>query len=437
MILQRAARRLHRVGWLLAAAQLTACVTGPDFPALTTGSATGEERRLLVTFGDRSIGRDLPANPLDLYRPRGGYANSSWSLQKSQDLAARHGLRLVTAWPVTVLGVTCVVYEVPPGRALEAAVRSLGSDPEVETVQPMHRFRSLGEVSANPYNDPYFPLQRALKAMRIAAAHRLATGRGVRIGVIDSGVDADHPDLAGQVAVAENLAKGAGGDTAEVHGTAVAGVIAARSQNHQGIVGVAPGAELYALRACWSLRPGTSEAACNSFTLALAVNEAIRLGVRIINLSLAGPDDPLVARLLRAALDRGIFIVAADLGPGDPANPFPADLPGVIAVHPEGTAAGPHSRTADRISAPGHNILTTLPHATYDFMSGSSVAAPHVAGLLALMLEVKPELDLGEALRSLKSRALAAADAPGEVDACLLLVRLGGTPGCAETVAHP
>lgn len=423
---------------LFAALHFGGCARPPGFPALTEPVEGSGEQRILVTFVDRSIGRDLPANSLDRYRARGGYASSSWSSAFSRDLAERHGLRLVAEWPVTALGVACVVYAVPSGIPLKEVLANLGQDPRVESVQPMHRFRASGGAAPEPalYNDPYFRLQRSLQAMRIAAAHRWATGRGIRIAVIDSGIDVTHPDLSGQVAVSEDLAAGEPSrEPGEIHGTAVAGVIAARGQNRVGIVGIAPAAEIHALRACWAERPGAAEAECNSFTLALAVNEALRLKARIINLSLTGPEDPLVGRLIRAALDQGLFVVAADTGERGPAGGFPAGVDRVLAVRSD--SARPDPGPPNRLSAPGSNILTTLPRGTYDFMSGSSFAAPHITGLLALMLERKPSLRLEEALRVLGNAESRSATSLGVVDACRMLAGLGGEPACPEAATGP
>lgn len=419
---------------VVAAAQLAGCGRPLDFPALPEPVAGTLERRILVTFVDRSIGRELPPNALDRYRSHGGYGSSSWSSAIGRELAERHGLRLMAEWPVTVLGVACVVYAVPPERPVAEVLAALGKDPRVESAQPMNRFRVSGGPAPNsaPYNDPYYRLQHDLHAMRIAAAHRLATGKSVRIAVIDSGVDGTHPDLSGQIAVTENLASAEPRpESGEVHGTAVAGVIAARSQNRLGIVGIAPAARLYALRACWSESAGAAGASCNSFTLALALNEAIRLDVQIINLSLTGPDDPLAARLIRAALDRGVFVVASNSG--ERGGGFPAHLDQVLAVSSGAVQTGPHSENG--LSAPGSSILTTLPHGTYDFMSGSSFAAPHITGLLALMLERKPSLNREEAIRALKKSWITADSAGtpfGVVDACRVLVELGAASVCPD-----
>jgi subtilisin family serine protease len=413
--------------WLVLVLQslvLAACVKTLELPSVTEPTLSGPERRLLVTFVDREISRSLPGNPQDRYQSRGQYRNTSWSIRIADHLAERYHLRFVAAWPVTTIGEACVVYEVPPDEPLEETLASLARDPEVASAQTMRTFRVMGQQAGpTSYNDPYFRLQKDLQAMRIDLAHRLATGKGVRIAVIDSGIDAQHPDLVRRVAFSENLATQTPGEPVDdIHGTAVAGVIAAQPDNGIGIVGIAPGVELYGLRACWPERRGSAASSCNSFTLALALNEAIRRKVDIINLSLTGPGDPLLTRLIRVALERGILIVAADSGKSDA---FPARVPGVIAV---GSAQDQTSKPAfSSLTAPGTAILTTLPQARYDFMSGSSFAAPHITGILALMREVRPSLTGPEALAVLKTAAL---DTQYGVDACQALTHLRGSGSC-------
>jgi subtilisin family serine protease len=398
----------------------------PTLTPIAITETPKEENRVLVTFVDREIGRSLPANPQDRYQARGLYENTSWSQRLAEELAQRYRLRYLAAWPITELGESCVVYAVPPELSLETTITNLKRDPRVASAQTMRTFRVTGQMTpgAANYADPYFKLQKNVDSMRISEAHRLSTGRGVRIAVIDSGIDRDHPDLSGKVVFAENLARRAADEREDdIHGTAVAGVLAAKPGNGVGIVGVSPDAELLGFRACWPERPGMAEAVCNSFTLALAVNEAIRHQADIINLSLTGPEDPLLARLLTRASDHGILVVAADAGQGG----FPAGQHGVVAVRASKSTPSNQVGLSNELSAPGTGILTTLPPARYGFMSGSSFAAPHIAGLLALMKEVKPDLTEAEALPILHSSEQG--DSMG-IDACRSLARLNRKQDC-------
>jgi subtilisin family serine protease len=380
-------------------ALLSACANIVDYSRLGD-SLTAEDRRLLVTFDDRTINRNLPGNALDGYRLRGQYSNSGWSEGIAHELADRHHLLFVAHWPVSVLGVSCVVYEVPQTLSLQQVMADLQKDRKVSSVQQMQSFQVLGNEhsAAKQYSDPYLHLQSGFKSMGIAELHSLTTGRGVRIALIDTGVDLDHPDLKGQIQYSENLApKPSNGSLADVHGTAVAGVLSARPDNGIGIAGVAPDAEIFAFRACWPEKPDALAARCNSFTLALALNQAIRMDCHIINLSLSGPEDPLLRRLVEKALTKGIIVAAAVPGK-EKAGGFPANIPGVIAV-----GQGNESNHFEVI-APGQDILTTVPHQAYDFMTGSSFATPHVAGVAALLLQLHPHWQAADIKRLLNNK---------------------------------
>lgn len=377
-----------RVGaFVLLASLLSGCTakTGNFRLGDSPGAA---ERRLLVTFADRTIHRTLPGNAQDNYRLRGQYNNSGWSERIARQLAERYHIQFVAQWPVTELGVSCVVYQVPETLPLQEVMTSLQHDPDVSLVEPMHSFEVLSSQQSmdKPHNDPYLKLQAGFQSLGINELHKKSTGQGIRIALIDTGVDIDHPDLKGQISYFENMApETSDPDFAEIHGTAVAGVLSARPNNRIGIAGIAPEAEILALRACWPKKSGALAARCNSFTLALALNQAIRLDSHIINLSLSGPEDPLLKLLIEKALSKGIVVIAATPGKDQNAS-FPASLPGVIPVAQEGKNNQPGI-----VAAPGQDILTTVPREGYDFMSGSSFATPHVAGVIALLLQLHPD----------------------------------------------
>ena len=298
---------------VLVALLTTGCANKTDYSRLGD-SPSVDERRLLVTFVDRTINRKLPGNAQDNYRLRGQYSNSGWSERVAHQLAERHQLQFVAQWPVTELGVSCVVYEVPETLPLLQVMAALQKDQDVSSVQQMHTFNVLGDKHSaiKPYSDPYLHLQTGFQSLGIAELHKFSTGQGVRIALIDTGVDVDHPDLKGQISYSENVApEPSDHNLAEIHGTAVAGVLSARADNGIGIAGIAPEAEILAFRACWPDKPGSLAARCNSFTLALALNQAIRMNSRIVNLSLSGPEDPLLKMLIEKALSEGIIVIAA------------------------------------------------------------------------------------------------------------------------------
>ena len=392
---------LIRAFWLsLSGALLVACA--PMESVQTSRSATPAQSvvsplsgsRILVTFLDERVDR-VPIDGPDTYRQRGEYADSTFSRRVAAALAEQYELEEVAQWPVTALGVHCVVYDVPPRLSMDTILRRLGQDQRIESVQTMKAHHVMGGSHAA---DPYLKMQTGLRSMQIEAAHRVTTGHNVKIAIIDTGIDAQHPDLLGQVSHAENFVGESGEHPSDdIHGTAVAGVIAALAENGEGIAGVAPGASLLSLQACGQSHPQSADAVCNTFTLALALNTAINLRPSIINLSLAGPDDPLLKRLIEKALVDGIIVVASNAGADEPERCFPAGIPGVISAQVAQAGNGAVRQANSRsFAAPGTEILTTLPHGAYNFMSGSSFAAAHVSGLIALLLELRPELTASE-----------------------------------------
>ena len=331
-------------------------------------------------------------------------------------LAQTYRLRTVYSWNLASLGEQCVVFEITGGREAEDVARRLASDPRVSSVQTIETFEVLAEPG--PWNDPYAHLQHSAETLRLQQAHRWATGKGVRVAVIDTGVDLDHPDLRGRVVKAQNFVdQGEHSFTSDFHGTAVAGVIAAAANNEVGIVGVAPQAQIYALKACWQQPAGAREAVCNSYTLAKAVDFAITQGAQILNFSLAGPPDVLLTRLIKVALERGIVVVAA--APSKPdARAFPASMQGVIGI----SGSDPPGRF---LGAPAEDILTTVPRGSYDFFSGSSLAAAQASGVAALLLERNPRLTPSELAALFHKTARLS-----QIDACAALVGASGTGSC-------
>ena len=171
------------------------------------------------------------------------------------------------------------------------------------------------------------------------------------------------------------------------------------------MVGVAPGAELVGLRACWQRPDGGGS--CSSFSLARALNFAILNRIRVLNLSLGGPPDPLLAELIETALAEGAVVVAAWGEQPEPA--FPASLPGVIAAGGVDGGRG--------LPAPEVDVLSAAPGEAYNYVSGSSVATAHVAGVAALLLAARPELTSAEISHALAA-SVVTRDGQPTLDAC-------------------
>lgn len=372
-----------------------AATAGPWAVALTLALAAGG----CATGGARSAGAPAsraeavraPEEVLVVLPPRPPH---HWE-EVTRSLAQLHNLQPVAAWEMESLGEFCVVYQIPSYTTARQMADRLARDQRVRLAQPNQRFRVQGAVqAAGTGGDAYGDLQHAALSLRLAEAHRTATGRGVTIALVDTGVDVGHPDLRGRIAGSGDFVnQGEQTFTSDVHGTAVAGVVAATAGNEAGIVGVAPEARLLALKACWHQPEGTRRAVCSSYTLARALDSAIGSEARVLTLSLTGPDDPLLARLLERALEAGIVVVAA-VDPQSADGGFPAHLTGVLApwpAPPEVGAVAPDAGPDEALRAPALEILTTIPRGAYDFFSGTSFAAAHAAGVAALVLEILPD----------------------------------------------
>lgn len=340
-----------------------------------------------------------------------------------QDLARAHGLKLVDDWPMPVIGIDCYVMEKDGDAPLEPVLAALARDPRVAWAQPVNTYHGLDR------GDPLYAVQPAAKFWKLAQLHKSSTGRGVRVAVIDSGVDAGHPDLAGQVQLQQNFVDSPPA-AAEAHGTAVAGIIAARAGNGLGIAGVAPGSRVQALRACWT--DGAGLTSCNSFTLGKALNFAIMNGAKVINLSLSGPADRLLQTLLDTAAVRGMVVVgAADPQRSD--GGFPASHPGVMAVAGADGVMAP----AGALLAPGTGIPTTMPGARWGMVTGPSYAAAHVAGLAALLAQLHPSANAAQLRDTIRTVAnsTAALSPPlaqaGNIDACATIALATGACACS------
>lgn len=328
-------------------------------------------------------------------------------------IAHAHGLRLVDDWPMPLLGMGCFVMAVPDGPVLEKVADEVAKDRGVVFAEPTHTFSARNALAGK--GDPLLAAQATTRQWRLDGLHQLATGRGVLVAVIDSAIDRNHPDLVGQIAVQRNFSP-ADAVAPERHGTAVAGVIAAKEGNGIGIVGVAPGARLMGLRACREAASADPTTSCDSVSLAKAVYFAIEHRAQIINLSLAGPQDRLLGQLLELAMARGVSVIAAyawDL----PSGGFPASLPGVVAVSDQLLLPS----DGKVYYAPGRDILTTLPKGRWGLVTGSSFAAAHVSGLVALMREntgLQDKIGAGDRHVLILSRGEG-----GQIDACATLLR--------------
>ena len=297
-------------------------------------------------------------------------------------------------------------------------------------------------------NDPLAPRQWYLVQNRAFDAWEARPPLArVRVAVIDSGIDGGHPELASRIAAARSFVGGSPIVDSHGHGTFVAGLIAAESDNAIGIAGMAPAAELVIAKvvAADGTIPVEAEAR--------AIRWAVAAHARVINMSLGGVRDPahpdrdtfsaLEAAAVRFAVSRGVLVVAA-VGNGDQAPTFPwryasypAALPhvlGVSALAQNGSSPPFSNRDAiyNDLAAPGEAIFSTFPRALtaerpacvdqgfsdcgpeeYSNAEGTSFAAPQVTAAAAVLLGARPGLAAEQVARLLGRTAVDATAANG------------------------
>jgi hypothetical protein len=421
---------------VLTLALLTACASHPALPR----SATLPEQARVQPSGYLVV---TIRNPVVLaptraastprgYDGGGPYVAGGAALAAGKSLAADYGLVEVSSWPIAILGVHCLVYGLPQGSDSDRVAAALKRDSRVESVQPLQAFNT----QAGAYNDPYAQLQQNVAQMAISEAHAVSRGGGVRIAVVDTGADVTHPDLRPNAAKGRNFVNSDPAEFREdAHGTAVAGVIGAVPNNGVGIVGIAPDVDLLVYKACWrgradGARAEGAPAVCNTFTLAQALAAAIEARAQIINLSLGGPSDPLLTRLIRRALSDGAIVVGAMPRDGIRRG-FPVEIEGVVAV--DMAEAG--RQMAGVVRAPGRDVLSLAPDGHYDFYSGSSLAAAEVSGLIALLKSERPAMTAQEAVVLLNDSAAGGSSGPNACAALASLLHRGRCAPSAEKVA--
>jgi thermitase len=294
-------------------------------------------------------------------------------------------------------------------RAVEAS-RRLTSTPGVTWAQVDSRVTAMRTP-----NDPMLMRQWAVQAVHAPAAWGLETGRRnhVLAAVLDTGVDTVHPDLIGHVRAGGDFIDGDSDPSdAHFHGTAVAGVLAASTNNHLGVAGITWGATLLAERVLGADGSGTM---C---TVSAGIIDAVDAGAQVLNLSLGGPGDgcPLILQeALSYAHDHGALVVVAAGNDGAKGNPvdYPAGCDGAFAVgatdYQDRVASfSEHGPQVD-ISAPGVDMLTTYRNkkgvAGYEYLSGTSMSAPMVSGAAALLLSRHPDWTPDEVRARLVSTA--------------------------------
>ncbi|TCS95021.1 S8 family peptidase [Hazenella coriacea] len=297
-------------------------------------------------------------------------------------------------------------------------IERLKKDPDLLYIGQNHRlqlpFYRIERVTTSQRNSQKMLASKQVipwNILRVINGKRSLTGRSVRVGVIDTGIDLTHPDLVANIKGGVNIVtpsqppKDVNG-----HGTHIAGVIGAIN-NSIGVVGIAPKVSLYAIKVLNSQGSGSLT------DLIKGIEWGIANRMHILNISISGGKNipPALSRVVNEATKRGIFVVAAAGNSGTPSGQgdtveIPARIPSAIAVAAldRNNKRGNYSATGPSIdiAAPGTEILSTYSQKRYATLTGTSMAAAHVSGVLALMRQAYPHLSVKKMKSLLQSRAI-------------------------------
>jgi len=320
------------------------------------------------------------------------------STQSLDTIAARHHMTRLETRSFRLTGRTLHRWRLDGGGTVSAMIRGVAGERQIAGAQPNYVY-TLQQGDLPPANRDQYVAEK----LDLTEAHRMATGTRVLVALIDSGVDASHPDLAG--AIKANFDTSTDDAAPHPHGTGMAGAIAARRT----LLGVAPRVELLTIRAFGS---SDSNAESTTFNIIKGLDWAVERAARIVNMSFAGPPDPRLHDALLKAFRRGLVLIAAAGNAGQNSPPlYPAADPNVIAVTATDADNALFAR-ANRgnyiaVAAPGVDILVPAPDGTYQFTTGTSVAAAEVSGVAALLIERNPSLTPDDVRRILMRTAKA------------------------------
>jgi hypothetical protein len=350
------------------------------------------------------------------------HVGANVSRAQVEAVARKHNMSIVATQTSELTGGTIYICRADRGQQVVDAVRAMEAE-KIGVAQPNYVFTLVQEkqpdapgaeqssASERPVagdkpaeaaaDDP--ALQQDLAArttgvqssqyvigkLKLDEVHRLATGSNVLVAVIDSKIDVNHPDLAGTV-VEEFDAVGRPGRP-DNHGTGMVGAIVAQRK----LMGVAPGSKILAIHAFSTDGKDTAQATTKH--ILAGIDYAIKRGARVINMSFAGPYDPMLQLAMKRARDKGVVLVAAAGNAGPKSPPlYPAADPNVIGVtatdEEDKLFSGANRGPQVAVAAPGVNILEPAPNASYQVTTGTSVAAAHVSGVAALLIEKNPSL---------------------------------------------
>ncbi|MEH7475757.1 alkaline serine protease [Priestia megaterium] len=266
-------------------------------------------------------------------------------------------------------------------RDINTLIKIYNKLEEVEYAEPNHMLKAFYTP-----NDPFFAYQYGPQKVQAPDAWDVTTSNGnIKIAIIDTGVQLNHPELAIKLWPGYNFVEGnLNPNDGNGHGTHVAGIAGALTENSLGIAGIAPSASIIPVRALDNSGNGTLS------NIANAITYSTNAGAKVINLSLGSSQRSItLENAINYAWNQGVVIVAAAGNEASNTLTYPAAYQNVIAV----ASTDINDQKSDfsnygtwvEVSAPGSTILSTYTGSYYAYLSGTSMACPHVAGLAALL----------------------------------------------------
>jgi subtilisin len=315
---------------------------------------------------------------------------------QSRNILETYGIKIKKELPL----VDACLCEVEPHNA---RVQQLSQDPFIEYIEDDYE----AAIQVMPYAVSAKPkgqeIPWGVKKISVLPVWKTCKGEGVRVGIVDTGVDLSHPDLKDNIKEAHGVLDCKNVVDDNGHGTHVAGTIAALD-NDIGVVGVAPKVEIYSVKAFDKNGKSTVSG------IVEALNWCLEKEVHVVNMSFGIKNNSITLRRAVKALHKSgiVLVAAAGNAGGENSVLYPAKYPEVIAVAACGQDERPASFTSSGpevdITAPGVDILSTYKDGQYKLMSGTSMAAPHVSGAAALLLSIH-QMKAEEVKELLKSAA--------------------------------
>lgn len=317
-------------------------------------------------------------------------------------LADRYAVDLLDEARLPLISARALKLAVADGASRDEVVRAMSIDPDIIAVQPAYLY-SLQQESDPQRRPESGHLQYAVTRLGLQNAHRIATGKRIPVAIIDTAADFRHFEFGKADTTSINVSgfEAIPGS----HGTAIAGILAAGAS----LTGVSPDARILSIQAF--AIDEDNKPFSTSFMIARALDQAAAAGARVVNMSFAGPRDPILIRSLDELAGRKTMMIAAAGNNGPAALPvYPGAHPETIAVTAVDSAGRLFGRANHgayvEIAAPGVGILAPVPDGKYDMPTGTSMATAHISGVAALLLERQPDLTTAELRAILMATAI-------------------------------